>query len=150
MHALCDHSGSVAGLKKGERHLDIGMGWGTLVNYAAKNFESQSTGVTLAENQVLGSEKCALCGSIRDKARVVWELARSNQPGLCALYLRLNMYETHDCQLACCERLCVHVCMCVLTRACACSCMYAHARMGAQVKYATNIAKNLGTTKNVR
>ena len=41
-----------AGLKKGERHLDIGMGWGTLVNFAAKNFESQSTGVTLAENQV--------------------------------------------------------------------------------------------------
>jgi len=39
-------------LKKGEKHLDIGCGWGTLVNYAAKNFGSSSTGVTLAENQV--------------------------------------------------------------------------------------------------
>jgi len=39
-------------LKEGERHLDIGCGWGTLVNYAAENYGSKSTGVTLAQNQV--------------------------------------------------------------------------------------------------
>uniref|UniRef100_A0A6U2BWE9 sphingolipid C(9)-methyltransferase n=1 Tax=Hemiselmis andersenii TaxID=464988 RepID=A0A6U2BWE9_HEMAN len=53
-------------MKKGDRHLDIGCGWGTLVNHSAKNFGSQSTGVTLAKNQVayatnvskkLGTEK---------------------------------------------------------------------------------------------
>lgn len=39
-------------LQKGEKHLDIGCGWGTLVNHSAKHFGSQATGVTLASNQV--------------------------------------------------------------------------------------------------
>ena len=38
-------------LKPEDRLLDIGCGWGTLVAYAAKNFECDATGVTLARNQ---------------------------------------------------------------------------------------------------
>ena len=39
-------------LKNGERHLDLGCGWGTFVNYAAEHYGTMSEGVTLAENQV--------------------------------------------------------------------------------------------------
>ncbi|CAO3675351.1 unnamed protein product [Umbelopsis ramanniana] len=38
-------------LKQGDKHLDIGSGWGTLVAHAAKYYGSDSTGVTLARNQ---------------------------------------------------------------------------------------------------
>jgi len=33
--------------------LDIGCGWGTLVNYAAEKYGSKSTGVSIAKEQVL-------------------------------------------------------------------------------------------------
>ena len=38
-------------LKSGEKLLDIGCGWGTLLAHAAKNFGAQATGVTLAREQ---------------------------------------------------------------------------------------------------
>lgn len=38
-------------LKPGDRHLDIGCGWGTLVQYAAAVHGASSTGVTLSRNQ---------------------------------------------------------------------------------------------------
>ena len=36
-------------MQKGETHLDIGCGWGTLIAYAAKNYGTDSTGVTIAQ-----------------------------------------------------------------------------------------------------
>jgi sphingolipid C9-methyltransferase len=36
-------------MKPGDRHLDIGCGWGTLVTYSAKHFGADSTGVTIAQ-----------------------------------------------------------------------------------------------------
>ncbi|PVV03307.1 hypothetical protein BB560_002220 [Smittium megazygosporum] len=47
LHDVCER----LQLKPGDRHLDLGCGWGTLVNYAAKNYKSNSTGITLAVNQ---------------------------------------------------------------------------------------------------
>ncbi|KAI9632718.1 S-adenosyl-L-methionine-dependent methyltransferase [Dioszegia hungarica] len=38
-------------LKKGDRMLDIGCGWGTLATFAAKNYGADVTGVTLAREQ---------------------------------------------------------------------------------------------------
>lgn len=38
-------------LKPGEKLLDIGCGWGTLIAHAAKEFGAQATGVTLAREQ---------------------------------------------------------------------------------------------------
>jgi len=38
-------------LKPGDRHLDIGCGWGALLIYAAKNFGVVGTGVSLSEAQ---------------------------------------------------------------------------------------------------
>ncbi|KAJ9151790.1 Cyclopropane-fatty-acyl-phospholipid synthase [Pleurostoma richardsiae] len=39
------------GLKKGERLLDIGCGWGTLARFASVNFGARTTGITLGRNQ---------------------------------------------------------------------------------------------------
>lgn len=39
-------------LKRGESLLDIGCGWGTLVNYAVEHHDVQAVGITLARNQV--------------------------------------------------------------------------------------------------
>jgi len=38
-------------MKKGDKHLDIGCGWGTLICHAAANYGTVSTGVTLATEQ---------------------------------------------------------------------------------------------------
>merc|ERR1719240_718106 len=35
-------------MRKGDRFLDIGCGWGTLVRWAAKHFDAKATGVTLS------------------------------------------------------------------------------------------------------
>lgn len=46
-------------LQKNDTHLDIGCGWGTLVNYAAEKYGTSSTGVTIARNQIEWATKKA-------------------------------------------------------------------------------------------
>ena len=48
LELVCDY----VQMQPGDRHLDIGCGWGTLVCHAAKHHDTQSTGVTLAKEQV--------------------------------------------------------------------------------------------------
>ncbi|KAJ1910822.1 hypothetical protein IWQ60_010448 [Tieghemiomyces parasiticus] len=58
-------------LREGERHLDIGCGWGTLVAYASKNCKTDSTGVTLGRNQTaFGNNRAAEYG-VADTARLI-------------------------------------------------------------------------------
>ncbi|HEY0095515.1 MAG TPA: class I SAM-dependent methyltransferase, partial [Archangium sp.] len=45
MKLVCDKKQ----LKKGERYLDIGCGWGTLVATAAKDYGVDATGITIAQ-----------------------------------------------------------------------------------------------------
>jgi cyclopropane fatty-acyl-phospholipid synthase-like methyltransferase len=58
-------------LKKGETHLDIGCGWGTLAMHAAKKYGTDSTGVTIAQHQTsYGNEQIANNG-VKDRARIL-------------------------------------------------------------------------------
>jgi cyclopropane fatty-acyl-phospholipid synthase-like methyltransferase len=43
--------GSKLCLSRGETHLDIGCGWGTLVNHSVSKHCTVATGVTLSKNQ---------------------------------------------------------------------------------------------------
>jgi cyclopropane fatty-acyl-phospholipid synthase-like methyltransferase len=54
-------------LKEGDEHLDIGCGWGTLIRHYAKNYRSNSTGCTLAEEQVKWGMELAKKEKIDDK-----------------------------------------------------------------------------------
>ncbi|CAI2189455.1 7705_t:CDS:2 [Funneliformis geosporum] len=59
-------------MKEGERHLDIGCGWGTLVAYAAKNYGVNSTGITLGRNQTeFGNNRIKEYGVYEQQARIV-------------------------------------------------------------------------------
>ncbi|HTS81670.1 MAG TPA: cyclopropane-fatty-acyl-phospholipid synthase family protein [Myxococcaceae bacterium] len=58
-------------LKPGERLLDIGCGWGTLVAHMAKEHGADATGVTLAARQAeFGTERIAKYG-VSDRARIL-------------------------------------------------------------------------------
>jgi hypothetical protein len=57
-------------LSKGDTHLDIGCGWGTLVNYSARKHGTVATGVTLSRNQVVyASSISRKLGISNDQAR---------------------------------------------------------------------------------
>jgi sphingolipid C9-methyltransferase len=58
-------------LRAGERLLDVGCGWGTLVKHCASAFGVDATGVTLSARQAeLGTERIAAAG-LQDRARVL-------------------------------------------------------------------------------
>lgn len=64
LHLLCEK----IGLKEGDKHLDIGCGWGTLVNYVAEHREAKSTGISIAKNQVEWARDVTKKRSLGDKA----------------------------------------------------------------------------------
>lgn len=55
----------------GDKHLDIGCGWGTLVAHAARKYGTTSTGVTLSRDQVeFGNERIRQQG-VSDRAELI-------------------------------------------------------------------------------
>jgi cyclopropane fatty-acyl-phospholipid synthase-like methyltransferase len=58
-------------MKEGDDHLDIGCGWGTLINHAAKNYGTTSTGITLAKEQAEWAYGVAEEMGTRDKINVI-------------------------------------------------------------------------------
>jgi len=58
-------------LQKGQKYLDIGCGWGTLVATAAKEYGVDATGITIAEKgAAFGNQRIAEYG-VAEKARVL-------------------------------------------------------------------------------
>ncbi|KAF9261077.1 sphingolipid C9-methyltransferase [Marasmius fiardii PR-910] len=89
---------SKAELKSTDRVLDIGCGWGTLVTYAAKNFDCDTTGVTLSRNQtIFGNNRIKENGVSDQKARILCcdfrDLAAKEGKGAFNKILSLEMAE---------------------------------------------------------
>lgn len=59
-------------LKAEDRLLDIGCGWGTLCAFAAKNYDCDVTGVTLAKKQTeYGNNRISTNGCDPQRARII-------------------------------------------------------------------------------
>jgi cyclopropane-fatty-acyl-phospholipid synthase len=66
-----DHICRKLRLQPGQRMLDIGCGWGSLVIYAAQNYGVDATGITLSKPQAaLANERIAQAG-LADRCRVL-------------------------------------------------------------------------------
>ena len=59
-------------MQKGDFHLDIGCGWGTLVNHAAAVHGTVGTGVTLSRNQTAYATVMSKRKRIRDHRTTFW------------------------------------------------------------------------------
>lgn len=57
-------------LQPGDRHLDIGCGWGTLAVHAAKEHGTHSTGITLAEEQVVWGNESARKAEVSERVNI--------------------------------------------------------------------------------
>ncbi|HVU00797.1 MAG TPA: cyclopropane-fatty-acyl-phospholipid synthase family protein [Polyangiaceae bacterium] len=58
-------------MKPGDRHLDIGCGWGTLVAHAAKEHGTYSTGITLAKEQAAWAKEVAAAAGVSDRVKLI-------------------------------------------------------------------------------
>lgn len=59
-------------LQKGDFHLDIGCGWGTLINFSVANYGTIGTGVTLSRNQTAYAVAVSKKKKIRDHRTTFW------------------------------------------------------------------------------
>lgn len=58
-------------LQPGDKHLDLGCGWGTFINFCAKKYDTQSYGVTLGKNQTAYQNKTAQQEGVLSKAKAI-------------------------------------------------------------------------------
>jgi len=58
-------------MKPGDRHLDIGCGWGPLVTHAAKHHGSISTGITLAKEQAEWANERARKNGVAERVKII-------------------------------------------------------------------------------
>jgi cyclopropane fatty-acyl-phospholipid synthase-like methyltransferase len=58
-------------MKPGDKHLDIGCGWGTLLVHAASQHGTLSTGITLAQEQAEWARNAAEKAGVSDRVRVI-------------------------------------------------------------------------------
>lgn len=64
---VCDY----VQMKPGDRHLDIGCGWGPLITYAAANRGTYSTGITLAQEQADWARERAIKAGCSDRVEIL-------------------------------------------------------------------------------
>lgn len=60
----CRHIAAKLLLKKGQRVLDVGCGWGSMAFYLARNFDVEVTGITLSKEQLAVAKRRAQEGGI--------------------------------------------------------------------------------------
>jgi cyclopropane fatty-acyl-phospholipid synthase-like methyltransferase len=58
-------------MKPGDRHLDIGCGWGPLIVHAARHYGTRSTGITLAKEQAEWARERARQAGVADNVNVI-------------------------------------------------------------------------------
>ena len=58
-------------MQPGDKHLDIGCGWGPLIVHAAKEYGAVSTGVTLAQEQANWAAERAKRAGVEDRVQVI-------------------------------------------------------------------------------
>lgn len=58
-------------MKAGDKHLDLGCGWGTLLAHAAKEHGTHSTGITLAAEQAKWGREVAAKAGVSDRVDIV-------------------------------------------------------------------------------
>lgn len=58
-------------MKPGDRHLDIGCGWGPLITHAAREHNTRSTGITLAQEQADWALERAKNNGVEDRVKVI-------------------------------------------------------------------------------
>lgn len=70
-------------LKEGMEHLDLGCGWGALINHSAKHFGTKPTGVTLSREQADFIKTKSLQMGVENAVKVnvmnAWDLPDSKQ-----------------------------------------------------------------------
>jgi cyclopropane fatty-acyl-phospholipid synthase-like methyltransferase len=58
-------------MKPGDRHLDIGCGWGPLITHAAQHYGTRSTGITLAKEQAEWAIERARKAGVSEQVSVI-------------------------------------------------------------------------------
>jgi sphingolipid C9-methyltransferase len=58
-------------MRPGDRHLDIGCGWGGLLAHAAREYGTHSTGVTLSKEQASWASEIARVEGLGDRVRIL-------------------------------------------------------------------------------
>jgi len=58
-------------MKPGDRHLDLGCGWGTLLAHAATEYGTHSVGITLSKEQAAFAEERAASRGVSERVRVL-------------------------------------------------------------------------------
>lgn len=69
-------------LKRGEKFLDIGCGWGGLILHAARHYGVEAVGITLAAEQAKWAERASETAGLADRVKIVLTDYRDfSQPG---------------------------------------------------------------------
>lgn len=58
-------------MKPGDRHLDLGCGWGTLISHSAKECGAKSTGITLSKEQAAWGRETAEKLGVSDRVEII-------------------------------------------------------------------------------
>ena len=79
LHKIC----RMLQMEKGQEHLDLGCGWGALINLASKQYGVKTTGITLSQEQATFCNEQAKKNKVEDKVEVkvidVWHLPKGKK-----------------------------------------------------------------------